>query len=88
MIRSTKKYLLVFPRYLVSSMTKSAAAAVDERLFTSRTEELLSSSKKTSKKRSIAMSVSTADFATPDTTFGVAAQRIEDFEDESLESTK
>ena len=85
-------YLLVFPRYLVSSMTKSVAA-VDERLFTSRTEELLSSSKKTKQSargRSVAMSVSSAEFATPDTTFGgsgVAAQRLDDFEDESLEST-
>ena len=66
----------------------SKSVAVDERLFTSRTEELLSSSSSSSRKsagRNV-MSVSSANFATPDTTFANSVQRMDDFEDESLGS--
>ena len=71
-------------RYIVSSMSKSVAAVAEDRLLlASRTEALLRSGKKEKKKVSL-MSVSSS-FATPDTTFG-AAHRMDDFEDESLES--
>ena len=71
-------------RYVVSSMSKSVAVA-EERLFASRTEALLNSGKKKKeKKKEPLMSVSSS-FGTPDTTFSTA-HRMDDFEDESLES--
>ena len=71
----------------------SKSVAVEERLFTSRTEELLSSSsKKPASRNRMSVSsanfttVSSASFATANNTFGNNAQRLDDFEDESLES--